>query len=97
MSRLFFLISILVLSVSAQAGMSDIDLEVREAISYELDENPDDIHSMRFVDNQPGCLFVVEAQVFNNSCKVCFEGTFESHYAAETICERLWLQSEQEL
>ena len=96
MSHLFFLISILVLCVSAHAGMSDIDLEVREAIAYELDENPDDVHSLRFVETEPDCFFVVEAKVYNNSCRVCIHKVFEDYLAADAICERIWLQSEQE-
>lgn len=97
MNRLFFLISILILSSSAHAGMSDIDLEVREAIAYELDENPNDIHSMRFVETEPGCFFVVEAKVYNNSCRVCMQKVFEDYVAGDVICERIWLQSEQEI
>lgn len=95
MSRYIFFISVLLLSIYAQAHMSEIDLEVREAIAYELDENPDDVHSLRFIETESGCIFMIEAKVVNNSCKVCFKKNLERHYISDVICERLSHESEQ--
>lgn len=96
MRSLLIISTLFLFSLSATAGMSDIDLEVRTIIADELDQNPDDIHSLNFSENSPGCTFVVNAKVDNNSCDVCFQGTMENAYASDVVCEREWLFDESE-
>jgi hypothetical protein len=96
MIKLLGLFSFLLIATTTKASMSDIDQEVREAISDELGENPDDIHSLRFVEPTPGCLFVVEAKVADQACQVCFEGKMQDPYASTAVCERLWLFEDEE-
>ncbi len=84
-----FLLSIMSLLLHASvsyADMGDIDLEVRDLIAAHLNVNPDDVHSLKFINSAKECLFVVQAKASQSTCDVCFQGTFQSFYASSVIC-----------
>jgi len=69
------------------AGMSDIDLQVREIISEHLQVSWDDIHSMNFTASEETCLFTVAARAQDQYCKVCFQGDWKDNWADSVRCE----------
>ncbi len=89
-------VAILTFSSMVFASLSDVDLEVRTIIAEELSIDPDEVHSLKFVDSTPSCPFVIQAFVDNNSCKVCFQGDVRNPLATDVVCERIWLFNENE-